>query len=249
MWQRGDHHGAVFFGPHCAHTHGAATVLVDFADFGAGGDDLRFGRIVRPLHDIQQFIQRGFRLFNQGDSGFCDFAQVVRRNIRRHAHGNTGGAVQQNIRQTGRQHFRLLHGAVEVWHPVHRALAEFAQQQFCIFRQAGFGITHRRKGFRIVRRPPVSLAIDQRITVGERLCHQYHCFVAGAVAVRMVFTEHVTDGTGGFFEFSAGAQPQLRHRVNDATLNGFQAITDKRQCPVHDDVHGIVQIGVFSEFM
>ena len=67
--------------------------------------------------------------------------------------------------------------------------------------------------------------------------------------MRMVFTQHVTDGTGGFFKFGAGIQPQFGHRVYDATLNGFQTIANKRQRPVHDDVHGIVQIGVFREFM
>ncbi len=249
VWQRSDHHRAVLFRPHRTHAHGAATVLVDFADLRAGGDDLRFGRIVRPLDDIQQLVQRGFRLLNQGDRRFRHFTQVVRRDIRRHPHGNTGGAVQQNVRQTGRQHLRLLHGAVEVRYPLHGALAQLAEQQFGIFRETGFGVTHCRERLRIVRRTPVTLAIDQRIAVRERLSHQHHRFITGAVAVRMVFTQHVTHGTGGFFKLGAGIQTQLRHRINDAALNGFQPITDKRQRPVHDDVHGIVQVGVFREFM
>lgn len=67
--------------------------------------------------------------------------------------------------------------------------------------------------------------------------------------MRMVFTQHVTDGTGGFLELGGGVQPQLGHRIDDAALNGLQAIPDKRQRPVHDDVHGVVQVGVFREFM
>jgi hypothetical protein len=65
----------------------------------------------------------------------------------------------------------------------------------------------------------------------------------------MVFTQHVTDGTGGFLELGAGVQPQLGHRIDDATLDRLQAIANKRQRPVHDDVHGVVQVGVFREFM
>ena len=249
MRQRGDHHGAVFFIPHRAHAHGAATVLVDFADFRTRGNDFGFGREVRALHDIQQIVERGFRLLNQGDGGFRHFTQVVRRNVRRHTDRNPGGAVQQDVRQTRGQHLRLLQRTVEVRYPVNGPLPQLAQQHFGIFREAGFGITHRREGFRIVRRPPVPLTIHQRVAVRERLRHQHHCFIAGAVAVRMVFTQYVTDGTGGFLELGGGIQPQFGHRIHDAALNGLQAIPDKRQRPVHDDVHGVVQIGVFREFM
>ena len=247
--QRGDHHSAVFFIPHRAHAHGAATVLVDFADFRTRGDDFRFSRIIRPLNDIQQLVERRFRLLNQGDGGFRHFTQVVRRNICRHTDRNTGGTVQQDVWQTRRQHLRLLHRTVEVWHPVNGSLTQLAQQHFGIFRETRFGITHRREGFRIVRCPPVPLTIHQRIAVRERLRHQDHRFITGAVAVRMVFTQHVTNGTGGFLELGGGVQPQFGHRIDDAALNRLQAIPDKRQRPVHDDVHGVVQVGVFREFM
>ena len=209
MRQRGNYHRAVFFLPHRAHAHGAAPVFINFTNLGARGNDFRFGRVVRAVDNIQHLVQRGFRLLNQGDRGFCHFTQVVRRNIGRHADRDTGCTVKQDVRQTRRQHFRLLHCSVEVWHPVSGSLAEFTQQQFGVSGQAGFGITHRREGFRIVRRPPVPLAINQRITVRERLRHQHHGLIAGAVSVRVVFTQHVADGTGGFFKFGAGIQPQL----------------------------------------
>ncbi len=67
--------------------------------------------------------------------------------------------------------------------------------------------------------------------------------------MRMVFTQHVADGTGGFLKLGGSIQSQFGHRIDDAALNGLQAIPDKRQRPVHDDVHGVVQVGVFREFM
>jgi hypothetical protein len=67
--------------------------------------------------------------------------------------------------------------------------------------------------------------------------------------VRVIFTQHVADGAGGLFEFRAGVQPQLGHRIDDATLDRFQAIANKRQRPVHDDVHGVVQVSIFRKFM
>ncbi|CAH0281960.1 hypothetical protein SRABI106_03301 [Rahnella aquatilis] len=65
--------------------------------------------------------------------------------------------------------------------------------------------------------------------------------------MRMIFTQHVTDGTRGFFEFGVITQAQLGHRVNNTTLHRLEPVTDKRQRAVHDDVHGIVEIGVLSK--
>jgi hypothetical protein len=50
--------------------------------------------------------------------------------------------------------------------------------------------------------PKVALAFDQRIAVRERLRHQHQRFVAGAVAVRMVFADHVADGARGFLRLA-----------------------------------------------
>ena len=219
--QRADHYRAVLFAPHRAHAHRAASGLVDFANFRPRSDDLRLGREIRPLDDIQQFVEGRFRLLNERNRRFRYFTQVVRRNIGRHAHRDAGGAVEQNVWQARRQHFRLLQRAVKVWHPVDRPLPQLAEQQLGILRQAGFGVTHGGEGFRIVRRPPVPLAIHQRIAIGEGLRHQHHRFIAGAVAVRVIFTQHVADGAGGLFEFGAGVQPQFGHRIDDATLDRF----------------------------
>ena len=249
MRQRGDHHFAVLFFPHCALTHRSAAALVDLADLGARGDDFRFGREIRPLYDIEQIVQRGFRIIDQRDGRLRHFAQVVRRNVGRHADGDAGGAVQQNIRQARRQHLRLVQRAVEVRHEIDRALPQLAQQHFGVARQARFGITHGGERFRIVRRAPVPLTIHQRIAVGERLRHQHHRFVAGAVAVGMIFTQHVADGARRFLEFRAGVQPQLRHRIDNAALDRLQAIANIGKRPVHDDVHGIVQVRILGKFM
>ncbi len=238
--QGGNHHRTVLFFPHRAHAHGAATVLVNFADLSPGGDDLCFGRVVRPLDDIQQLIEGGLRLVDERNGRLGHFAQVVRRNVRRHANGDPGGAVQQNVWQASRQHFRLLHRAVKVRHPINRPLPQLTQQQLGVFGEARLGVTHRREGFWIVRRAPVPLAVNQRIAVGERLGHQHHGFIAGAVAVGMVFTQHVAHGTGGFFKLRAGVEAQFRHGVHDTPLHRLQAVADKRQRTIHDDVHGVV---------
>lgn len=67
--------------------------------------------------------------------------------------------------------------------------------------------------------------------------------------MRMVFTQHVTHGTRRFLEFCAGVKPQLGHGINNAALHRLETVTDVRQRTVHDHVHGVVQVRVFSKLV
>ena len=63
--------------------------------------------------------------------------------------------------------------------------------------------------------------------------------------MRVVFAEHVADGTSGFLVLGIGRQPEFGHGVDDTPLHRFQAIADVRQGPVENDVHGIIQVRFF----
>ena len=96
MRQRRNHYRAVLFFPYRTHPHRTATVLVDFADLRAWSNDFGFGRVVWPVNDIQQFVERGLRFFDQRNGSLRHFTQVVRRNIGCHTDGDAGSAVQQD---------------------------------------------------------------------------------------------------------------------------------------------------------
>ena len=64
----------------------------------------------------------------QIDDRAGDLAQVVRRDVGRHADGDARRAVQQQIRQAGRQHGRFLQRAIEVLGQVDRVLVDIFQQ-------------------------------------------------------------------------------------------------------------------------
>ncbi|CSA65835.1 Uncharacterised protein [Vibrio cholerae] len=51
------------------------------------------------------------------------FTHVMRWNVGGHTYRDAGDTIEQNVRQTRWQHFRLLHGAVKVWLPIYGALA------------------------------------------------------------------------------------------------------------------------------
>ena len=133
MGQRGDHDVTVFDAVHGAHAHRAFASLVDFQQVGTRGDDLRFSRIIRALHVLAELLNRGARLVEQTHASGGHFAQVMRRHVGGHTHGDPGSAVQQQVGQTRRQYRRLIQGAVKVRHPIGSALAQLAEQ--------GFGVT------------------------------------------------------------------------------------------------------------
>ncbi len=221
---------------------------IDLAQVGGRGDDLGAGRVVRAAHVLAQLFQAGLRFVDQPDQCRYQLVEVVRRHIGGHAHGDAGGAVEQQVRQPCRHPGRLFQGAVEVRVPVGGAMAELAQQHFGQGGELGFGVAHGRKRLRVIGRAEVALAVDQRVTVGKRLGHQHQRFVTGAVTVRVVFTDHITDGTRRLLVLGRGAQAELAHRIDDAALHRFQAVTDERQCAVQNHIHGVVQVGTFGVF-
>ncbi|MNO50274.1 hypothetical protein D3C76_406450 [compost metagenome] len=247
MRQGGDDNIAIFDAIYRTHPHRTFATFVDFQQLGAWCDDFRFGGVIRPLDMLAELLDRRLGLIEQAHASTGNFTKVMRRHVGSHAHGDTGGAVEQDIGQARRQYRRLVERTVEIRHPVGRTLAQLTEQHFGIAGQTRFGVAHRGEGLGIVRRTPVALAVDQRIAVAERLGHQHHGFVAGRVAVRVELTEHVAHGTGGLLVLGVGVEPQLAHGVDNTPLYRLQTVADMRQGAVHDHVHGVVEVGLFGE--
>src|SRR3970282_1993691 len=93
----------------------------------------------------------------------------------------------------------------------------------------------------------VALAVDQRITVTEWLGHEHHGLVTGGIPVRMKFSEHIADGARRFLVLGGGVKAQFRHGIDNATLHGLKAIAEMRKGTAEDDVHGVVQVRLFSK--
>jgi len=197
---------------------------------------------------LAQIRDAGVRVVQQPHAGADHFIEVVRGHIGGHAHGDAGGAVEQQMRDARRQPAGFLEGAIEIGIPVHGAVSQLGEQQFGERGELGFGVAHRGERLGVVGRAEVALAVDQRIAVGKRLCHQHQCFVTGTVAVRVELANHVAHGACRLFGLGAGAQAQLAHRIDDPALHRFQAVADERQGAVEDHVHGVVQIRAFGVF-
>ncbi len=245
--QGGDHHVALLLLPAGAGAHAATAALVDLEQIGGWRDDLGLGGIVGPGNMLVQLLQRGLRRLEEPDAGAGHLAQVVRRNIGGHAHGDAGGAIEQYVGQACRQQAGLLQGAVEIGHPFHGALAQLTEKHPGIGGEARLGVAHGGERLGIVGGAPVALAVDERVAVGELLGHEHHRLVAGGIAVRVELAQHVTHGTRRLLVLAGRRQPQLGHGIDDAPLHRLEAVADVRQGPVENDVHGIIQVGLLGE--
>ena len=89
-----------------AHHDGAAAGVIGRADAGAAENDAA-GREIRTRHDrVERFdAERG--IVDQRDGGVDHLAEIVRRDIGRHADRDAAGAVDQQIGKLRRQDNRL----------------------------------------------------------------------------------------------------------------------------------------------
>ena len=125
-----------------AHLHRAATGAVGVDDAGAT-EDARPGREVGPLDELHEVVGGRLRVVDQVQHGVDDLAEVVGRDVRRHADRDALAAVDEQVREPRRQHQRLLRGAVVVRDHVDGVLVDVGEQLHRQRMQATFGVTRR----------------------------------------------------------------------------------------------------------
>ena len=126
------------------------------------------------------------------DDRVDDLAEVVRRDVRRHADGDAGAAVDEQVREARRQDERLALRLVVVRAEVDRVGVELAQHLLGELREPRLGVAHRGRRV-VVDRAEVALAVDERVAQRERLRHPDERVVDRRVAVRVMVAHHVAD--------------------------------------------------------
>ena len=119
-------------------------------------------------------------------------------------------------------------------------LVDLGQQLCAGLGQAAFGIPHR-GGIVAVERTEVARAIHERIAEREGLGHADERFIERRVAVRVVAPHHVADDFCAFAEPGVGRQVLLPHRVQNAALNGLEAVPHIRQRTGGNDRERVVE--------
>ena len=235
---------------------------VDFLDVGLGPDqepaptrgvsvvDLARAvddpgrRKIRARHMLHEFRDADVRVVDDRHTGVNHLGEVVRRDVRRHAHSDAGRAVHEQVRHAGRQHRRLDLGLVVVRREIDRFLVDVGEQ---LRRDPGhpdLGVTHRRRSV-AVDRAEVALAVDEQVAHREGLGHAHDRVVHGRVAVGVILADHVTDDTGRLLVWLVPVVAELPHCVEDAAVDRLETVPNVGQGPAHDHAHGVIEVGLF----
>ena len=149
----------LFGGGFRAHFDGAAAGLEVIVDAFAAEDDAAGGEI-GALHHLDQLRKLDGGVLHQRDAGFDDLAQIVRRDLAGHAHGDAFAAVDQQVGDARRQDFGLVFAFVVIGLEVDGFLVDVFKQRGGNAREARFGVPH--GGGRIaIDRAEVALPVDR----------------------------------------------------------------------------------------
>jgi len=226
-----------------AHHDRAAAEVIGRADALAPEDDAA-GREIRSRNDVDQLVDAQRRIVDQRHAGIDHLAEIVRRNIGRHADGDAAGAVDQQVRKLRRQNRRLAIAVVVVGLEIDGILVNVVEQRLRDLGEPGFGVTHRRRHI-AVHRAEIALAVDQRHPHGEILRHANQRIVDRLIAVRMVFTDDVADGARRLVIRLVPFEPVLIHRVENAPMHRLEPVARIGQRARHDHAHGVIEVGAF----
>ena len=226
-----------------AHHHRAAPRLERLARAGAAEDDAA-GREVGRRHQLHQLAGRDLGVVDVGAAGVDHLAEIVRRDIGRHADRDASGAVDQQVRKARRQHHRLLAAVVVIELEINGVLVDVLKERLRRAREAHLGVAHRRRRI-AVHRAEVALAVDQRQAHGEILGHAHHGVVNRGVAVRVVLAHHVADHAGRLARRLVGRVAGLVHGEQDAPVDRLQPVAHVGQCAGDDHAHRVVEVGAF----
>jgi hypothetical protein len=224
-----------------AHGDAAAAGPVGLDQPGAAADDAA-GREVRARHELEQPGLGDVGVVDAGDAGVDDLAEIVRRHGGRHAHGDAVRAVDQQVRELGRQHDRLDRLVVVGGLELDRVLVDVGQQRSRGAVQARLGVAHRRRRI-AVHRAEIALPLDERQAHGEVLRHAHERVVDRRVAMRVVLAHDVADHARGLAERLGPVVARLVHRVEDAPVDRLEAVADVGKRARHDHAHGVIEVG------
>ena len=177
--------------------------------------------------------------------GRAQLGDVMRRDGGRHADGDAGGAVGQQVREAARQNDRLGILAIIGVAEVDGVLVDAVEDELGDIGHPRFGVAHG-GGVIAVDIAEVALPVNERIALREILRQPHQRVVDRLVAMRVIFTDHVADDTGAFLEAGIGIELEHPHRIEQTSVHGLQAVAHIRQRTVHDGRQSIGEVALLE---
>jgi hypothetical protein len=156
-----------------------------------------------------------------------------------HADRDAGGAVQEQVRDLGRQDRGLELLVVVVRLPVDGLLVEIGEQLARDLGHPALGVPHGRRRI-AVDRAEVALAVDEHVAHREVLGHADQGVVDRGVAVRVILADDVADHAGALQVRPVPDVVQALLGEQDPAVHRLHAIAGVGQRAGDDDAHRVV---------
>ena len=205
-----------------AHQDRAAPDQIGGANAGAP-ENRAAGRKIRTRDDRHQLVGGNIRPLDHGDDRVDDFAEIMRRDVGRHADRNAAGAVDEKVGEFRRQNYGLAFAPVVVRLEIDRLGIEIVEQRYGSGREPHLGIALGR-GRIAVDRAEIALAVDQRQAHRERLRHAHQRVVDREIAVRVIFAHRIAGDARRFVVGAVRRVIVLIHRIEDTPVHRLQAV-------------------------
>jgi len=226
-----------------AHDDRAASSRVGCPD-ACPPEDRGGGREVGPRDELHQLVEGDVGPIHHRQETVNRLAEIVRRDVRRHADGDAARAVDQEVREARRQDDRLQLLFVVVRLEVDGVLVEVVEQSEGETVEPRFGVARGRRGI-AVDRTEVALAVDERGAHREVLRHAHQRVIDRQIPMRMELTHRLADRTRRLVVGPVGSEVELAHRVEDAPVDRLEAVANVGQGAAHDHAHRVVEITAF----
>ena len=136
-------------------------------------------------------------------AGIAQLGDVVGRDVRRHAHSDTGRAVGQQVGEGRGQHHRFGQGAIVIIAEIDGVFGQPFQQRLGHRGHPRLGIPARRRVIP-VDVTEIPLPVDQRVAHGKILRQPRHRVVDRRVAMRVIVAHDVAADLGRLSEPPGG---------------------------------------------
>ena len=212
---------------------------------GAGGE---VGSGDQLDEGFEEFLAGRLGVFEGPFDAARELAQVVRRDAGRHADGDAFGAVGQQVGEARGQDGGFLVAAVVVVLEIDAFFVDVADHfhgQGC---HLALGVTGG-GGAQVAGGAEVTLAGDEGVAQRPGLHEAREGVVDRGVAVGVVVTHDLADDAGGLGEGGGGTVAAVVHGVQDAAVDGLEAVAHVGQGAPDDDAHGVVEVGALHLFL
>ena len=221
-----------------AHAHAAAAGAIGLLE-ARGAEDHAAGGKVGPLDELHEVIGGGIGMVEHVHGGVDHLAEVVGRDVRGHADGDAGGAVDHEVGHTAGQDRGLTPGLVVVGLPVDGVGVDVAHHLDGDLAEARLRVAHGRRRVAFDG-AEVALTTDQRVAHVEVLRHAHQGGVDDGLAVGVVVTGGVAGDLGALAVRLVRRQAEVVHGHEDATLAGLETVAHVRQRAIGDHAHRVV---------